>query len=419
MPPGAAVPGRDGAANPAMERERMIEFSTPEEIRQAIVSHIDRSRPLVEDIAVSLFRNPELGLAEVFASQKLRSILEAEGFSVDAGIAGMPTALRATHGTGRPAIAFLAEYDALPAIGHGCGHNLIAACSTVAALACRRAVPPGRGGRWLLFGTPAEETVGGKLAMVEAGLFGEVDAAFIAHPSRQNGLGGSSWASHPLELTFHGRASHAGASPQDGINALDALVAAYTQIRNLKHSLRDDVRLAGIITHGGDAQNIVPERAQARFTVRARDWRYLEQVVLPKVTQAAEGAALAVGARLELRHHEPLFKETLEHPVLRDVARRNFEYLGEATPPSEAGDGGVTDVGGVTWVTPCIQIRFGMTSARPHSRELADDTVTPRGIDATLMAAKVLALSAADLAYNPTALDEARDTLRRVVNQEQ
>ena len=397
----------------------MVEFNTPEEIRQAIVSRIDRYRPLVEDIAVSLYRNPELGLAEVYASRKVGSILEAEGFSVDAGIAGMPTALRAAHGTGCPAIAFLAEYDALPAIGHGCGHNLIAACSTVAALACRHAIPPDRGGRWLLIGSPAEETVGGKLAMVEAGTFADVDAAFIAHPSRQNGLGGSSWASHPLELTFHGRASHAGASPQDGINALDALVAAYTQIRNLKHSLRDDVRLAGIITHGGDAQNIVPERAQARFTVRARDWRYLEQVVLPKVKQAAEGAALAAGARLELRHHEPLFRETLEHPVLRDVARRNFEYLGEQIPPSEGGDGGVTDVGGVTWITPCIQIRFGMTSARPHSRELADDTVTPRGIEATLMAAKVLALSAADLAYTPAALDEARDTLRRVADQAQ
>jgi amidohydrolase len=397
----------------------MSELRTPEAIRQAILSRIDSYRPLIEEIAIALYRNPELGLAEDFASQKLRSILEAEGFAVESGLAGMPTAFRAAWGSGRPAIAFLAEYDALPAIGHGCGHNLIAACSTAAALACKCVVPPERGVRWLLLGTPAEETVGGKLAMVEAGVFAGVDAAWIAHPSRQNGLGGSSWASHPLELMFRGRSSHAGASPQDGINALDALVMAYTQIRNLKNSLRDDVRLAGIITHGGDAQNIVPELAQARFTVRARDWRYLEEVVLPKVKQAAEGAALAAGAQLELRHHEPLFKETLAHPVLQDIARRNFEYLGEAGPPPTGGDGGVTDVGGVTWVTPCIQIRFAMSDARAHSRELADDTVTPRGIEATLLAAKILALSALDLAYNPAALDEARDTLRRAVDQAQ
>jgi amidohydrolase len=394
----------------------MLELATPTEIRQALISRIDAYRPLVEDIAVSLYRNPELGLAEVFASGKLRSILEAEGFAVESGLAGMPTALRAAWGRGRPAIAFLAEYDALPGVGHGCGHNLMAACSTAAALACRHMTPPELGVQWLLIGTPAEETVGGKLAMVDAGLFRDVDAAWIAHPSRQNGLGGSSWASHPLELTFRGRSAHAGASPQDGINALDALVMAYTQIRNLKNSLRDDVRLAGIITHGGDAQNVVPEWAQARFTVRARDWRYLETVVLPKVKQAAEGAALAAGAQLELRHHEPLFKETLAHPVLQHIARRNFEYLGEAVPPPEGGDGGVTDVGGVTWVTPCTQIRFAMTSERPHSRELADDTITPRGIQATLTAAKVLALSALDLAYNPAALDEARDTLRRAVD---
>ena len=394
----------------------MVEIRTPDTIRQAIASRIDSYRSLIEDIALSLYRNPELGLTEVFASRKIRSVLEDGGFSVEGGIAGMPTAFRAASGAGRPTIAFLAEYDALPAVGHGCGHNLIAACSTAAALACRHAIPPDREGRWLLIGTPAEETVGGKLAMVAAGIFGDVDAALIAHPSQQNGLGGSSWASHPLELTFRGRASHAGASPQEGINALDALVMAYTQIRNLKNSLRDDVRLAGIITHGGDAQNVVPETAQARFTVRAKDWRYLEQVVLPKVKQAAEGAALAAGARVEFRHHEPLFRETLEHPVLRDVVRRNFEDLGEAVPPPDGGDGGVTDVGGVTWVTPCIQIRFAMTNARPHSRELADDTITPRGIEATLMAAKVLALSALDLAYNSAVLDEAQDHLRRAAD---
>jgi amidohydrolase len=398
----------------------MRELTTPTEIRQALIARIDASLPLVEDIALSLYRNPELGMAEVFASQKLASLLEAEGFLVERGLAGMPTAFRASWGSGRPAIAFLAEYDALPGVGHGCGHNLMAACSTAAALACRHVVPPELGVQWLLIGTPAEESVGGKLAMVDAGVFEGVDAAFIAHPERRNGLGGSSWASHPLEVTFHGRTSHAGAAPQDGINALDAVVAAYTQIRNLKHSLRDDVRLAGIITEGGVAPNVVPDRAQARFTVRAKDWRYLESVVLPRVRQAAEGAALASGTSVELRHHEPLFRETLEHPVLREIARRNFEALGESIPPPPDGaGGGVTDVGGVTWVTPCIQIRFAMSSARPHSRELADDTITPRGIQATLMAAKVLALSALDLAWNPGALAAAHDHLAQVLNREQ
>ncbi len=390
----------------------MLELKSPEAIRQAIISRVDVSRPLVEDIVLSLYRSPEFGLAEVFASGKLASILETEGFTVERGIAGMATAFRATWGAGRPTIAFLAEYDALPGVGHGCGHNLMAACSTAAVLACRHAVPAELGVRWLLIGTPAEETVGGKLAMTDAGVFADVEAAFIAHPERQNGLGGSSWASHPLEVTFRGRPSHAGASPQDGINALDALVMAYLGIRNLRNCLRDDARLAGIITHGGDAQNVVPDLARARFTIRARDWRYLEGVVLPKVRQVAEGAALATGAQVEFRHHEPLFRETLAHPVLAEIAARNFASLGETVPPPpEGAGGGVTDVGSVTWVTPCIQIRFRMTDAGSHTRERADDTITARGIDGTLMAAKVLALSALDLASNPAALQAAREYL--------
>jgi amidohydrolase len=389
----------------------MPDLQAPEELRRGVVARIDALRPMVEEIALALYRNPEVGLAETFASGKLTAILAANGFTVEQGLAGLPTAFRATWGAGRPVVAFLAEYDALPAVGHGCGHNLIAACSTVAALACAAAVPPDRPGRWLLIGTPAEESLGGKVVMTDAGVFADVDAAFIAHPGQRNTLGGASWASHPLEITFRGRSAHAGGNPQAGINALDALVHAYIQIRNLRNSLREDVRLAGIVTHGGDAQNVVPDLAQARFTVRAKDWRYLEDVVLPMVRRAAEGAALAVGAGIEFRHHESLFPETLEHPVLAEIARRNFAFLGESLSPPPEG-GGVTDVGAVTWAIPCIQIGYAMTEARGHSRELADDTVTPRGIDATLMAAKVLALSALDLAWNREALASAQERLR-------
>jgi amidohydrolase len=394
----------------------MFPLKTPEAIRHALVSRIDTYRPLVEDIAVALYRNPEVGLAEVFACRKLRSVLESDGFIMNVGLADMPTAFRAASGGAGPTIAFLAEYDALPAVGHGCGHNLIAACAVAAVMACMRVVPSDSGVNWMVIGTPAEETVGGKIALTAAGVFDDVNAAFIAHPYKRNSVGGRSWASHPCEITFRGRSAHAGANPQDGINALDALVMAYTHIRSLRNSLRDDARLAGIITHGGDAQNVVPDLAQARFTLRARDWRYLEDVVVPKVKQAAEGAALASGATVAFRHHEPLFRETLEYPVLQDLARRNFAYLKAAVEPDPDGaGGGVTDVGNVTWVTPCIQIRFAMTRARAHSREMADDTITASGIDATLLAAKVLALSALDLVYNPAALDDAHDYLKRML----
>ena len=382
--------------------------------RQDLLASIDALRPLVEEIGRSLYERPELGLAEQFASSRLKEILSAHGFSIESGLAGLPTAFAARTGTGRPALAFMAEYDALPAIGHGCGHNLIAACAVAAGIACKQALSRDFPDvAWLVLGTPAEETVGGKVAMTEAGVFNDIDAAFIAHPGQRNSLGGTSWSSHPIEITFHGRASHAGGNPQEGINALDALVTAYLSIRNLKNQLRDDARLAGIITHGGDAQNIVPDRTVARFTVRARDWRYLESVVLPKVKQCAEGAAQAYGAKVEFRHHEPLFKETLEHPVLKQVAKANFEALGEDVPPLPEGfGGGTTDVGSVTWVTPCVQIGFKITGARGHSREMAEATMTPVAIDKTIMAAKVLALSAVDLVERPDLLSQAKSYLK-------
>lgn len=386
------------------------------EKRNHLVRTIDSLRPVVEDIARSLYQNPELGLEEVFAVSKLTKILESHGFLLEREIAGLPTSFAARAGSKGPRIAFMAEYDALPGIGHGCGHNLMAGAALAAGIGIKNALPPDEtGATWIVLGTPAEETIGGKIVMTEAGTFAGIDAAFIAHPGQRNSLGGSSWASHPLEMTFYGKSAHAGGNPGAGINALDACVLAYMSIRTMKNHLRDDVRLSGIITHGGDAPNIVPQRATARFTVRAKDSYYLEETVLPRIKQCAEGAARAVGAKVEFKHYEPLFRETLEHPVLRDLARKNFEYLGETLPDPEPNTGGgVTDVGSVTWETPCIQISFGMTTARGHSKEMADDTITPKAIDATLMAAKVMALSAMDLLYKPGLIEKARMHLENI-----
>lgn len=394
-----------------------------DDLKKEVVREIDLLRPLVSDIAVSLYEHPEPGLGEVFAAGMLTGVLKDAGFSVERGLAGMPTAFIARSGGSRPAIAFMAEYDALPGIGHGCGHNLIAASAVAAGIALSRAfrdkgasgIAPG----WVVLGTPAEETVGGKVAMAGAGVFRELDAALIAHPGQRNSVGGGvRWASHPLEITFRGRSSHAGGNPEEGINALDACVAAYTAIRNLRNHLKDPVRLAGIISHGGDAQNVVPDRAQLRFTLRSTDWRYLESVVIPRVKTCAEGAALSHGATVEFRHHEPLFRDTLDYPLLMDLARRNFEYVGEDVPPPPGtAGGGVTDVGNVTWVTPCIQIGYRATSARGHSREMADSTVTGEGISACLMATKVLALTAVDLAVDRLSLREAQDYLKQSLSE--
>jgi amidohydrolase len=365
---------------------------------------------MVEEIALALYRNPEVGLREEYAAAKLAGLLAAQGWSVVRGTGGLPTAFMARAGQRRPAVAFLAEYDALPGVGHGCGHSLIAGAALAAGMACRKVLPPATAAvSWLVAGTPAEESYGGKIAMVDAGVFEGVDAALIAHPGRLNSVGGASWASHPVELTFCGRPAHAGGSPQDGINALDACVQAYAMIRNLRNQLRDDVRLAGVITHGGDVQNVIPERAQMRFTVRCREWKFIEETLIPRVVACAQAAATANLATLEWRHHELLFKECLAHPVLQELAARHFAVLGEELPPPPAGQGGgTTDVGAVTWACPALQIGYKIGDARGHSREMAEATITPYAIEQTLMAAKVMAATAATLALEPGLLAAAQ-----------
>lgn len=377
--------------------------------KQRIVDTVDSLRPLAEDIAVSLYNHPETGLNEVFASTKLAGILRDTGFSVETGTGGLPTSFLAKHGDTRPVIAFMAEYDALPAIGHGCGHNLMGATATTCGIVMSKVMPQNS---WIVLGTPAEETIGGKVTLANASVFNDIDAALSAHPGQRNSVGGGiHWASHPLEITFHGRSSHAGGNPQEGINALDACVAAYTAIRSLRNQLRDPVRLAGIISHGGDAQNVVPDHTQLKFTLRSTDWKYLEDVVIPRVKKCAEGAAEMYGATVEFRHHEQLFRDTLDYPLLMELCASNFKLIGEELPPPMPGGGGVTDVGNVTWVTPAIEIGYEMSDARGHSREMADATITPHGIDSALKACKVLCLTAYDLVSQPELLKQAKEYL--------
>ncbi len=379
-----------------------------------VSSHIDSLEPLISDIAVSLYNNPEIGLKEFYAMGKITSLLETDGWDIERAVAGLDTAFIARTGRSRPAFAFMAEYDALAGIGHGCGHNLIAAASLAAGIALKRALPSeSHEVSWLVIGTPAEESYGGKVAMADRGVFDHIDAAFLAHPGVRNGVGGTSWASHPVELTFIGKPSHAGGNPQEGINALDACVHAYTMIRNLRNQLRDDVRLAGIITHGGEAQNVIPEFAQMRFTVRSRSWQFVENTLIPRIVRCAQSAADANLTELKWCHHELLFKECLSYPVLQDLAHKHFAGLGEKVlePPDLSG-GGTSDVGAVSWVCPTIQIGYKITEARGHSREMADSTVTEYALEQTIKAAKILAFMALDLLARPELLKAAHEHLR-------
>jgi amidohydrolase len=275
---------------------------------------IDNSRKELVQIALDLHDHPEINYQEHYAAKLLTDTLERKGFVVERGVGGVETAFRATleGGAGKgPTVAVLAEYDALPEIGHGCGHNLIAMTAVGAGLGVQAALST-LPGRLVVIGTPAEEGGGGKVRLLKAGVFDDVQVALKSHP-------GSNRTSIPLEVPleenwrlamvgyrylFYGKSAHAATMPQEGINALNAVIHLFTGIDALRQHLRDDVRIHGVITHGGKAANVVPDFAAANFMLRSRDHLYLRDEVVPKVAQIAEGAGKMTGARVEI---EPLY----------------------------------------------------------------------------------------------------------------
>lgn len=385
--------------------------------KEAVLSSIERLAGELAELSRWLYDHPELGNEEHRAVERLTAILEREGFHVERGTAGLPTAFRAVFTGGRgPAVAFLAEYDALPGLGHACGHNLIAASCLGAALALR-SLGPSLPGTVVVMGCPAEETTGGKVTLVEAGAFEGIDAAMSVHPGGRDSIGGSSLASHPLEIEFFGKASHAAAAPEQGVNALHALVLALNAIWSLRGQLREDVRLPGIILDGGKAPNVVPDYARARLSLRAADAEYLERVVVPRVRACAEGAALATGASVRCHHYEPLFRELRQNGALGQAFKRHLEALGrrvEELPPWHRA--GSTDVGNVSHVVPTIHPTVAIVApgVSAHTREFAEATVSEAGLAGMLDAARAMALTALEFMADPKLQEQVRREHRQL-----
>ena len=358
-------------------------------------------RPVFHCIAQELHSHPELGGQEYFASGLLLSILGEHDFQLLPTTPEFPTALHAARGTGPVQIGFLAEYDALPRLGHACGHNLIAAMSTLAALCSAEVL--GELATIHVFGCPAEETLGSKVALTELGYFNDLDAALICHPSGETSLGGTSYATHPLRITFLGKSAHVADPDYHGINALDALVDFYTRLTALEQTFTEPHILGKIITEGGTAPNIIPERATIKATIRALRVEYLETTMLPAIRELAHKVAKAHGTQLELEHYEPLFKNLLNDKVLENYMETNLHTLGitSITRYSDNYADGSTDVGNVSHVAPTIQpeIQIGQ-DIYVHTSEFAAAAISDYGLAMAFKAAKALALTAADVVYS-------------------
>src|SRR5438552_2979936 len=335
------------------------------------------------------------------------------------GTAGMATAFKAELGgksSKRPRVAILAEYDALPGLGHGCGHNLIGTSAIGAGLALSEVIPELEGSVWVL-GTPAEESAapnsGGKVHMVNAGIFSDVDAAIMFHPGTETAVTlDSSLAARGFEFSFHGKAAHAAGSPEEGINALDAVVNLYTAVSMLRQQMRSDVRIHGIILHGGAAANIIPDYAAIRYRTRANDSAYLAEVV-ERVVACAEGAARATGCRLEWQEYMPGYENTMPNSVLQELMVDNLRSLGlEVSTQRRRSGRGSTDFGNVSRRVPGVEARIAITDdwdVPGHSIGFREAAGSDQGKQAMLNAAKSLAMTAIDLLSDPEHLKRARE----------
>ncbi len=383
-------------------------------VKNAIAEAVDRLTDELDDLSRKIHANPELGYHEVKAAAWLTDFLERHGFKVERSVAGIETAFRATieNGAG-PTIAILCEYDALPEIGHACGHNVIATsgAGAGAALAAVKAqLPPGR---VQVIGTPAEEGGGGKIKLLGAGVFDGVDCAMMIHGLDRTLLFSPLLGIVRLGFEFHGKAAHASSAPWKGINALDAVIQTFNGINALRQQLHPDVRIHGIITNGGVAPNIIPEYAAAIFYVRAATISYLREVQ-KKVAACAEGAAAATGARLQVSQDEMVYQPLRRNDTLLELFKANLNSLGATEEPPESDAAmGSSDIGNVSHALPTIHpyIKLAPAGTPIHSRDFAQAAVAPMAREGLLLGAKTLAMTAADLLMNPDAVARARKEL--------
>ena len=384
-----------------------------EDTKALAIKEIDRRARELRELALKLHANPEVGFEEVKAAGWLTDFLAAEGFEIKKGICEMPTAFEASYGSGRPAIGFLAEYDALPEIGHACGHNIIATSSIGAALGVK-AVLDSLDGSIFVVGTPAEEVYGGKALMADRGYFRQLDAAMLVHPDNADIATAQALACQTLEVEFIGKPAHAAARPEAGVNALEAMLLSFAAINSMRQHIRSSARIHGIITDGGQAVNVVPEHSACSMLVRARDDDYLDELK-ERVLNCFVGAATATGAELRYEWDEARYATMRNNMPMARLFQENMKPLKRNPLLIESRDAfGSTDMGNVSHIVPSIQPYVSIAMGVPiHTHEFAAAAASEEGMRGMLDAAKAMAMTAIDLMAEPETMEKAREDFER------
>lgn len=367
-------------------------------IKDAICRQVETMAEDLFAISKRLYENPEIAYEERQACRWLSQFLQKRGFDTEISVGGVETAFTARPREiidGRTHIAFLAEYDALQRIGHGCGHNLIAAATMGAAVALKKSWP-GFDGSFIVVGTPAEEGGGGKARLIDGGVFQGIDMALMMHPGHHHLMGEETLGRIKAKVEFFGRTAHAAAAPEIGRNALDALIGAYNHISAFRQQMAPDGRIHGIITHGGDAPNVIPDYTAGLFYIRAAHRSYLK-ALFQRFEDCCQAAALAAGCTCTVTIQPPSLEPMKRNAALEQVLADNMRSLGlEIT--TKAGPSGSTDLGNLSHVMPVIQPFVGICEPEValHSTQFADATQSKHGREAILAGAKALAMTACD-----------------------
>lgn len=365
--------------------------------RSAVLAHESE----LKEISRWMYENPEVAFQELKSSAKLADFLTRQGFEVEYPAYGLDTAFAARTGSRGPEVVICAEYDALPGVGQACGHNIIATSALGTGVALKELADQ-LGIRLTVLGTPAEELYGGKVDLINAGAFSDASMAMMVHPSTHDVVDPNIISVAHVEVSFHGKTAHASAYPDKGINALDAFVQAYVNISTLRQQLEPTDKVHGIITHGGDAANIIPGFTKSTWYVRAPKQDRLD-LLLPRITACFEAAATATGCTLTIERVGNLYEDMLHNPVLVDLYDANSAAIGRPMlrghdlPPNVAGS---TDMGNVSKVVPSIHPMISIDSlpASNHQPEFAAHTVTPAGEKAIIDGAVGMAWTVIDVA---------------------
>lgn len=391
---------------------------------QLIKDYAKQQIATYQQIASEIHAKPEVSNYEFFACERLSNQLIEEGFDVKVDVAGHRTAFDARYKSDKPGptVAFLAEYDALPGIGHACGHNLFGATSSLAAASLKQVIDE-IGGEIRVYGTPGEE--GGengssKGSFVREGFLDDVDFALCAHPGYEHTLTGPSLANDPVDVEFFGKAAHAAAQPWEGINALDGIISVYNNINALREHLPTDVRIHGVITNGGEAANVVPEYASARFYLRALTRTTLNSVY-EKFESIVKASALATGATYKFGLFQNSVDNMVTTPLFDQVYQGVLESIGEKLSDGPSAlVGGSTDVGNISQVVPTIQPSISISDEPiiAHSIGFKAASISDKGLASIELGANTLALTALEILSKPELLHQIKEQHANQVDQQ-